>query len=262
MKLPLIALLLLVITACNNAGKKETASMPGAYKMLYQKVKGGKTDTTFTSLLQQKIYTDDYMMYANFNPSDSASSFGIGTYTMIGDTVTEKVFYNGADSTKTDAIHNFKLVIEKTAIGYKQIIPEIESQGEKFILTEDYENIGKKETNSIDGAWKMGKSWWVKGKDSTVNTSVQFKVYYMGHFIWGHTWEDSTKKTHTGIGFGTFTMNGTDKITEKLPVSTYADARNKDYVIELAMNGADAFTQTIVNKDSSRQVEMYTRLKK
>jgi len=270
MKFPLIAVLLLLLTACNNAEKHESMSMPGAYKMLYQKVKGGTTDTTFTALQQQKIYTDEYMMYANFNPSDSVSNFGIGTYIIKPDiaisgaktdTVTEHVFYNGNDTTKSETLHHFKLLIEKTGVGYKQIIPGIESDSVKFTLTEDYENVGTQVTTPLDGAWKMEKEFIVKGKDTTVVAATQFKVYYAGHFIWGHTYEDAAKKTHTGIGFGTFTLSGTDKLKESVTVSTYAGARNHDFDIALEMNGTDSFKQTITT-DSSKQVETYTRLKR
>lgn len=262
MKLLITALLLIVFCACNNADKNEALSMPGTYKMLYQKVKGGKTDTTFTSLQQLKIYTSDYMMYANFNPADSTSNFGIGTYTKTADTVIEKVFYNGSDSTKSETIHNFKLIITKTETGYKQIIPDIPSAGESFSLTEEYESVGTTAVSPLDGAWKMDKAYYIKGKDTSMQHTAQFKTYNQGYFIWGHTYEDSTGKTHTGTGFGTFTLNGNDKLIEKATESTYAEVRGHDFAIALEMDGADAFKQTITNKDSSVQVEYYKRLKK
>lgn len=236
--------------------------MPGAYKMLYQKVKGGKTDTTFTSLQQQKIFTDEYMMYANFNPSDSVSAFGVATYSVNADTVTEKVFFSGSDSSKTESPRNYKLLIEKTGIGYKQIIPEIESQGEKFILTEDYEAVGTNSKSALDGAWKLEKTMYIKGKDTSSQPLTQFKIYHAGHFIWGHSYTDSSSKIHTGMGFGTFALNGTDKLKEMATVSTYYEVRGKSFDIAVAMNGSDAFTQTITNKDSSVQVETYRRIKK
>ncbi len=254
--------LLCLVAGCSQPSK-ESVSMPGAYKMLYQKIKGGKTDTSYTSLLQQKIYTGDYMMYSNFNPPDSSTNFGIGTYDKTADTVIEKVFYNGSDSTMTDTKRNFKLVISKTDAGYMQVIPEIESQGEKFILTEEYENVGKAVTSPLDGAWKLDKVIYTKGKDSTMPKVTQFKAYWAGHFTWGHTYTDSTNKIHTGIGYGTFTLEGTDKLKETVIVSSYAEIRGSVIDIAVEMTGADAFKQTIVDKkDSSKQIEYYTRLKK
>ncbi|MEI9909054.1 MAG: hypothetical protein WDO71_04935 [Bacteroidota bacterium] len=89
----LFAIALLTILSCNNAEKKETMSMPGAYNMLSQSVSDGKTDTSYTDLKQLKIYTDDYMMYANMNPADSVSAFGIGSYSADTGTVIENVVY-------------------------------------------------------------------------------------------------------------------------------------------------------------------------
>jgi hypothetical protein len=50
--------------------------MPGAYKKLSVTVKSEKSDTTYTQTNQFKIYTGDYMMYANVNGADSVSGFG------------------------------------------------------------------------------------------------------------------------------------------------------------------------------------------
>jgi hypothetical protein len=264
MRIPfLTAALLLIIASCNNPEKTSSLSMQGAYKMLSQTVKGGKTDTTFTSLQQQKIYTDDYMMYVQFNPLDSASSFGIGTYSIIMDTVTEHVFYNGSDSSKTETLRHYKLFIEKTPTGYKQVIPEIESQGVIFKMTENYETTtGTTITSPLDGAWQLEKQVHIKGKDSVINKLTQFKVYYAGHFIWGRTSADSTGKIHTAIGYGKFEMSEAGKVKESVAVSTYYQVRGQDVDIDIVMNGNDAFTQTTNNKDDSKSIEIYKRLKK
>ena len=263
MKIFLPAVLLLILASCNNAVSTGKTDMSGAYRMLSQTVKGGTTDTTFNSLMQQKIYTNDYMMYANFNPSDSASSFGIGTYTYNKDTVIEKVFFSGADSVKFETLRTYKVLIEKTADGYKQVIPEIESQGVKFHLTETYSNISDSSVSPLDGAWKMESQVNIKGKDSTVVKGTQFKVYYAGHFIWARSYTDSAARTHTGMGFGTFSLSGMDTLKEHVAVSSYYQLRLQDINIAIEMNGAEAFKQTIVNKeDSSMSVETYSRLKK
>lgn len=264
MKLSLTAVLLVLITACNNneTTQKESPSMSGAYKMLSQHIKGGTTDTTYKSFLQQKIYTGTYMMYANVNPADSVSGFGVGTYSITGDTLTESVFYNGSDTTKSDTPQAFKLVIEKTTGGYQQVIPEIESQGVKYVLTESYETISKPDSTAIDGLWQMEKSYWTKGKDTFAINSTQYKIYHQGHFIWGQTYLDSLKKTHTGIGFGTFSMPAPDKVKENGKASTYSAVTGHNFDIDLQMNGADAFVQSITYKDSSKQVEFYRRVKK
>ncbi|HEY8690462.1 MAG TPA: hypothetical protein VIM07_14600 [Chitinophagaceae bacterium] len=261
MKFLILAAMLFII-GCNTSDKKENAAMPGAYKMLSQSVKSEKIDTAYTSLQQLKIYTDDYMMYANVNPSDSVSSFGIGSYSSDKDTVTENVIYNASETSKSDTPGSVKLAIEKTGKGYKQVIPDIQSQGQHIKLTEEYDAVGTTAKSPLDGAWKQTKSYYVSGKDTTVSKGTQFKTYYAGYVIWGQTYSDSLHKTHTGIGFGKFEMKGNNKVKESMMASTSYQVRGHDFDIDVEMNGADKFTQTMNNKDGSKGVEIYERLKK
>ncbi|MEP7374011.1 MAG: hypothetical protein ABI675_11515 [Chitinophagaceae bacterium] len=263
MKLVFAALLLAaIVIGCNSPQKKETLSMAGAYKMLSQNVKSDSLDTTYTSLQQMKIYTDDYMMYANVNSPDSISSFGIGSYTVNGDTVTENVIYNASDSSKNDSPGSFTVLIEKTAKGYKQVIPEIQSGNQKFKLTEEYDAAGTESKSPLDGAWKLVKRLEIKGTDTVVNQGVEYKTYYAGQCIWGNTWQDSLKKTHTGIGFGKFEMVGPNKVKESMIASTYSEVRGHDFDINIEMNGTDGFTQTTDYGSAGKGVEVYQRLKK
>jgi hypothetical protein len=262
MKVILVMSLFLIIGCNSNDKKEENASMAGAYKMLTQNVKSDKTDTTYTSLHQLKIYTGDYMMYANFNSPDSVSGFGIGSYTMDKDTIVENVIYNASDTSRNDNPGSFKLVIEKTAKGYKQIIPDIISQGEHIKLTEEYETVTTATKSPLDGVWKQTKSYYVSGKDTTANKVTQFKTYYAGHVIWGNTYVDYNKKNYTAIGFGKFEMSGNNKVKESMTSSTNYMVRDHDFDIDVELNGKDGFTQTINNKDSSKSVEVYERVKK
>ncbi|MEP7107520.1 MAG: hypothetical protein ABI760_06045 [Ferruginibacter sp.] len=255
-------IVLLTFLSCNNAEKKETMSMPGAYNMLSQSWNDGKTDTTYTTLKQLKIYTDDFMMYGKVNPADSVSSFGIGSYSADTGVVVEKAIYSASDTSASDVVANYTLLIEKTPKGYKQVIPEIVSQGQKIKLTEDYEADGTVTKSPLDGAWKEIKYYTIKGKDTVINKAVQYKTYYAGHFIFGHTYLDSTGKLHTGMGYGTFEMNGTNKVKENVSASTYYQIRGKSFDIDIEMNGTDEFKQIITNTDGTKDVEVYQRLKK
>ena len=255
-----IFLLFISAIACTN--KKETPAMPGAYIMLSQSIKGGTTDTTYTTLRQMKIYTEDYFMYANVNPADSVSAFGIGTYSADTGVVTEHGIFRAADSTSNDSAATFTLQVEKTDKGYRQVIPDIESQGQKFMLTEEYQADDTAATSPLDGAWKQIKYYNIKGKDTSANGAIQYKTYYQGRFIWGNSYTDSAKKTFTGIGFGTFSMDGTDKVKETVMASTYSQINGMVFNIDIAMNGSDEFSQTITNSDSSKTIEVYQRLKK
>jgi hypothetical protein len=258
----MIAITLVALAGCNAGEKKEATSMAGAYKMLSQSVKTDKTDSTYKSLEQLKIYTDDHMMYANVNPSDSASAFGVATYTLNNDTVTENSIYGGGGSSASDSAASFKLIIQKTAKGYTQVIPEMETGGQKIKLTEEYDSVGTGAKTALDGTWKASKIYYITGKDTSWDhRTTQFKTYYAGHFIFGHTYKDSTNKLHTGIGFGAFTMTG-NKVKESGIASTYSAVRGHDFDIDVEMNGNDAFKQTIIEKSGNKQVEEYQRLKK
>jgi hypothetical protein len=262
MKLLFAIALITILISCNNAGKKETMSMPGAYNMLSQSVNDGKKDSTYTNLKQLKIYTEDYMMYANVNPADSVSSFGIGLYSADTGTVKENVIYNASDTSANAMAATYTLLVEKTAKGYKQVIPEIISQGQKFSLTEEYETASTPTKTSLDGAWKEIKAYAITGQDTVVQKAIQYKTYYAGHFIFGHTYTDSASRLHTGIGFGTFEMNGANKVKENVIATTYYQIRGKSFDIDIELNGADEFKQTITESSGTKHVEIYQRLKK
>jgi hypothetical protein len=261
MKLFCAALLLLLISCNAKDEKVSTLDMQGVYKMNSQHYKSAKQDTTVTGLEQLKIFGDGFVMYANVNPADSASSFGIGTYTAGKDTVTEVILYSGSDNGGDDTVRTFKLMIEKSDKGYKQIIPEIGNGAEKFKLTEEYTTVGTAATSALDGAWKQTKRLWIMGKDTTVDQATQYKVYSGGYCMWGHVWKDSASKTHAGIGFGKFTMTG-NAVKESMMASTYSSVRGKDFDITIVMNGNDGFTQTMKNEDGSIGIETYERMKK
>jgi hypothetical protein len=261
MRLAIAAFILLFI-GCTEPAKKETVSMPGAYKIISVSIKADKLDTTYTNTTQLKIYTNDYMMYANINSPDSVSGFGIGSYSVDMDTVTENVIYNANDSVASDKPETFKLAISKTAGGYKQYIVGMQNNaGQKFDMTETYDSVGANTPTAIDGAWKLVKRFTVKGKDTTNSNGTQFKTYYAGYCIWGHTWKDSLNKSHTGLGFGKFTMPADNKVKEFMSASTYSMVRGHDFDIDLEMMGKDGFKQTMNNSDGTKAVEVYERLK-
>ncbi len=95
-----------------------------------------------------------------------------------------------------------------------------------------------------------------------MHPATQYKTYYAGHFIFGHTYKDSANKIHTGMGYGTFTMGSANKITENVVVSTYGSIRGKSFDIAIEMTGTDAFKQTISETTGEIGVEFYQRLKK
>ena len=122
--------------------QKETPNMPGAYLMTSQTVNNGKTETKLASLKQLKIYTDSFFMYAQVNPADSVSGFGVGSYSTDSGMVIENVMYSARDTLYNATPASYKLDITKTPDGYEQIIPEIVIDSQKSKLTEVYQTVG------------------------------------------------------------------------------------------------------------------------
>ncbi len=238
---------------------KETPNMPGAYFMISQTINDGKKDTKFTDLKQLKIYTDSFMMYAQVNPGDSVSQFGVGPYTADTGTVIEHSIYSSRDSV-TNKPATYTLFITKTPTGYTQVIPSILVDSEQAKLTEEYQSVGKTQTTPLDGVWKETKFFTAKGNDTTWGKRIQYKAFYAGYFMFGQTAMDGGKIS-TGIGFGTFEMNGDNKIKETDLNSTFSIIAGNSFDVSFEMNGPDKYTQTINYPDGSKSVESYERLK-
>lgn len=255
------ACLVLLLAACKSNDNKEELSMNGVYTMLSQRVFNDKEDTTYTSLQQLKIFTPDIMMYANFNPKDSVSGFGIGSYTIKKDTVIEDIFFNASDTSFNNDPGTFTLIIEKTSKGFKQVIPSIKLRDETFTLHEDYTTSTTDQKTAIDGAWRQVKSYSITGTDTITNMPTQYKVYYGGYIIWGNVSTDSLNKSRTLIGYGKFEMPSENKVKEIMMVSTLHLVRGNNFELDINMNGADEYTQIIKNTDGSRSVEIYKRVK-
>lgn len=262
MKKIILCLVVLSAIGCNNKSVKETPDMPGAYLMISQIVNDGNKDMKYPTRKQLKIYTDDFMMYAQVNTVDSVSSFGVGTYNADTGTVIENVIYRARDTTYNIAPVRYRLNITKTPDGYEQVIPEIILDSQKNRLTEVYQTVGTPAKSPLDGIWKETNSYIVEGKDTTKNTRTQFKAFYAGNFMFGHTIKDAASHYHTGIGFGTFEMTGNNKMKETDLNSTYQIIAGQSFNIDVEITGTDNYKQTISNADGSKSVEFYERLKK
>ena len=245
-----------------NSNVKQTPKMPGAYFMISQTINDGKKDTKLTDLKQLKIYTEDMMMYTQVNPIDSVSGFGLGSYSVDTGTVIEKVIYSAADTT-INTPNTYHLNITTSPEGYTQVIPEIMVGSQKSKLTEEYHSVGKGQKTPLDGVWKETDFYIVKGADTTRSQRTQYKAFYAGYFMYGHTLKDSANRTFTGVGFGTFEMNGKDQIKETDLNSTYSIAVGRSFNIAVEISDADHYKQTIVSTtDGSKSVEFYERVKK
>lgn len=253
--------IVITIISCQS-NVKPTPKMPGAYFMISQTINDGNKDTKLTDLKQLKIYTEDMMMYTQVNPSDSVSGFGLGSYGADTGTVVEKVIYSASDTT-INTPNTYYLNITTSPEGYTQVIPEILVGNQKSMLTEEYQAVGKSKTTPLDGVWKETDFYIVKGTDTSRSQRTQYKAFYAGYFMYGHTLKDSANKTFTGVGFGTFEMNGQNQIKETDLNSTYSIAVGQSFMIDVNITDADHYNQTIVSTtDGSKSVEFYERVKK
>ncbi len=265
MKKALCGFVIVATVGYNLPLNKEAIQMAGAYRMLSQVLTVGAKDTTVGDIRQLKIFTPDYMMYANVNKTnpDSVSSFGIGPYSITGNKVTESVIYSASGRDVSSEKVTFSLDITQTTKGFKQFISDLgPSDGRKVTLTEEYERVGSEIKSPLDGAWKQVKAYTISGKDTTMDQVTQFKTYYAGYFIWGSTYKDSTNKNRTGIGFGTFKSNGNNKIKETIITSTFSILNDQTIDIDIKMNGNDEYQQTSAFTPRETRVEIYERLKK
>jgi hypothetical protein len=246
-----------------SAIKNGNLHVQGAYSMLRQVVNSGTGDTV-TNAKQFKIYTDRYMIYAGpRSAQDSLANYGIGTYSIQNGKVFEKVFYTASGGSHEDS---YELAINKTANGYTQIINfPPDSSGRKFILTEDYKSAGNAITSPLDGGWKQTKTTYTpkNGSAMTDNNPTEFKVYQSGYFIWASTSHDSaSNKPVSYFGYGSFKMNGSNKITEVNSNSTFPTMLvGKPVTVQLQFMGKDGYQQTIKYPSGDQAVEVYERLK-
>jgi hypothetical protein len=243
---------------------KQSPDMKGAYKMLSQNLKGDTLNLTNNNP-QLKLYTEEYMMWTNYNPADSGRGFGICAYITNDNEVIESAIYSAANATVSDTTQNYTLEVKRTGKGYNQIIKSTDKDtGEKYTSTEEYETVSVAKISPLDGAWVMTNAFYTNNKGENVPiTATIYRAYYAGNFMFGHTMMDSLDVSHANIGFGTFEMNGDNALTEVIQTSSYANLVGRSFPITLKWNGPDEFTQTIMGDDgSTSETETYKRLGK
>ncbi|MCO6498329.1 MAG: hypothetical protein J5I50_11785 [Chitinophagaceae bacterium] len=256
------AVIMMLVYGCSRS-LDLSEQMPGTYFLTLQTVEqpDGRV-TNYNDLKQLKIYTDHQFMYTQINPADSTSSFGVGSYTTDGDTLVEHVIYTSRGEAYDDQPIDHSLFIKITGVGYEQIINSIMIKGIPSKLVEHYDMSPPKPETPLDGVWKEVKGFGVSAdNDTTVYKRTQYKAFWNGYFMFGHTnyLEDSV--ISTGMGFGNFEMISDTQFQETDLNSSYPIIAGNTFTIDLKMPDKDHFTQVIKNADGSYSVEMYERLK-
>jgi hypothetical protein len=243
-----------------GCGTKPKIEMVGAYQMTSQVINDGTKDSVIDRK-QLKIYTDEFMMYASPNVTDSFANFGIGKYKVEDGKVYEYRFYTAEDGDKLDT---FVLNIEKTYNGYKQVIENIPIAGKNYKLTEVYESYANSQKSPLDGAWRQVRNVYLTSKgDSSINNSpLEYKTFQSGYFIWAITVKDSLNKRTSVFGYGPFEMLGNDKIRESVANSTFRTGFvGRKYDVDIELVGNDSYKQTITFANGDKSTEIYQRLK-
>jgi len=258
MKTVLGIILIFFIIACQQEKPEKPLSMAGAYTMTRQVLNDGTKDSLLDRS-QLKIFTDNFVMYASPNLTDSFANFGIGKYHVTDDRIVEEIFY----TTSTDQRDSSVLKIEtNNQNGYKQVIEQLPIGGKNYKLIEEYQNVGSAITSPLDGAWKQVRNVYVPNKgDSSVNkTPVEYKIYQSGYFIWATTTKDSAQKNVSVFGYGTFEYDGKNRSKETMMNSTFVSTKGRSYDVFVEMNGRNAYRQTITFANGDRSIEYYERI--
>ncbi|HTD41507.1 MAG TPA: hypothetical protein VK671_12850 [Mucilaginibacter sp.] len=250
------ALLSCIIYGCK---KKEKVSQAGVYKLDKQMASGGGKDTTYKRA-QFKIYTDQYFMYCGMAP-DSSVGFGAGAYSLdTGNRILERNIYS---SGYLDSAKSFNLIITRKDSGYRQVIPDlVVVKGVKYKLIEDYSKVAATDTSVLDGLWKLDRTFWVKGKDTTKGNETQFKIFWGGHFMFVHRYplDQAGKTFKNGFGYGTFSFKS-DTLTEEEEMSSHTALVGRKFGIKITMKGKDEYSQVIDDPKAGEQTtEIYRRV--
>ncbi|MCF8406387.1 MAG: hypothetical protein K9G06_00800 [Chitinophagaceae bacterium] len=252
--------IVLLTTACSAPKTEETQA--GVYKMEKAITNDGTKDTVENSPNQVKIYTATHYVFAKLN-GDSTVSFGVGSYKKEGNTITETNVYSGGGS---DSAANFTLNLTKTETGYVQDIAALVMNGLTYKLNETYSKVAAGAASELDGLWKLSARMSIAGTDTTdvlaKYSSVQYKVFQDGHFIWvNRSATDSTKTAfQNSFGYGTFTF--ADGVSTEVPsTSSYASIVGMTIKVKITLTGKNEYTQEIVDEVAkTTSIEKYTRL--
>jgi hypothetical protein len=244
----------------SNKSDSTDFSIRGAYSMIKQVGNDGTKDTLLKKE-QLKIFSDKFMMYASPRATDSFGEYGIAIYRQNRDTVKEYIFYTSSEGEVRDTA---LLHITKLPNGYRQVI-HYRDTASTFTITEDYDRVGKEPKSPLDGAWTQQRDIYIDNKGDTTRNikKTQFKIYESGYFIWANPTKDPSSNNFVSTyGYGTFKMLNDKKSQETNINSTfYSSLVGRPVDIDIEMNGADGYTQTIHSANGEKSVEIYERLK-
>lgn len=254
-------LLCAALLGCIVGGCKKTPkiSQAGVFKLEKQMVSGGGKDSVYART-QVKIFTDRYFVYAGMAP-DSSVGFGVGRYQL--DTGNKIIEYNIYSSRVLDSTQIFSIKMMRTDSGYTQVIPSLATVGGiKYSETEVYSKVPSSGTSKIDGLWQLDSAYSVKGKDTTAQHEVQYKIYWGGHFLFVHRYQAVPQSPvfKNGFGYGNFTLKS-DTLSEEDDLTSHSVLMNRQFSIKINFRGENEYTQVITDDQTGeRSVEVYKKI--
>jgi hypothetical protein len=241
--------------ACKHT---EKVSQAGVYKLDKLTVSGGGKDTVYART-QMKIFTPAYFAYFSFAP-DSSVGFGVGSYKAdTGNTITEHNIYS---SRELDSPQVFHIKISAADSGYTQTLSLGTSHGVKYDDIEKYTRVSSTDTGKMDGLWKLDSAYTVKGKDTTNQGEVQYKIFWGGHFMFLHRYplQNANGKFKNGFGYGSFSLKN-DTLSEEENITSHAILLNHRFSIKIDFKGNNEYRQVITDaKTGEQSVEVYRRM--
>jgi hypothetical protein len=114
-------------TACSRPEKTPSASnepsLEGVWELTgHVYLHEGDTVYVDKDMFSQKIFTDSYFMWVAGSLADSSDTYGFGTYTLSGDTLTERLLsYSHSMEDMLNANEDMMFTVEIGENTYKQV---------------------------------------------------------------------------------------------------------------------------------------------
>lgn len=259
-KLILLSFASIIFVSCKQKNE-ENLTINGVYKMDSQSAYSVDTDSlllTSENPNQIKMYSDSHFIWVNFG-SDSVGNFGIGTYVLEPNKISETSIFTSSGNENPDI---FTVNFEKTENGYNQNINPMDYNGTPIKLAETYSLISNSTPSEFDGLWKATQNYFVNGSDTIQRNYPDYKMYNNGHFAWAiRALMDTTNNIFgTYVGSGTFSVDG-NVIKELTSMSNINSLGSSEEVLNIINKNSDEFIQSINQKDGSTRYTVYSKVK-
>jgi hypothetical protein len=239
-------------TAPSESAPEEETGLPnGAYSLEAATWTYSEDSVVKVYPNQIKIYAAGKYMYATMNPLDGSVSSGAGNMSQEGSVITESPLFSAAGSVEEGTAYS--LNITETEEGFEQTIDQVEFPDQSTVdLHESWKRLSDG-SGDFDGLWKLTSRNEIDG----VNDFQEIKMIGGGHFVWYHTWSDSTE--HKDFGYGEFVEHGEGAVTEVAQVGSIEDYAG-EWNITYQLIDNDHLQQVYISPDSVEVVQNFERL--